>query len=48
MDEDINFLKNHPDIIENSLPVCLITANDPGKVRNDEFLKKIMSSVKDQ
>ena len=22
--------------------------NDPGKVRNDEFLKKIMNSVKDK
>ena len=46
MDEGINDLKNHPDIIENSLPVCLLTANDPGKVRNYEFLKNIMSSVK--
>ena len=26
--------------------VCGITTNDPGKARNDEFLKKIMNSVK--
>ena len=35
-------------MIENSFRVCGITTNDPGKVRNDEFLKKIMSSVKDK
>ena len=35
-------------MIENSFRVCGITANDPDKVRNDEFLKKIMSSVKDK
>ena len=35
-------------MIENSFRVCEITTNDPGKVRNDEFLKKIMNSVKDK
>ena len=35
-------------MIENSFRVCEITKNDPGKVRNDEFLKKIMNSVKDK
>ena len=39
---------NHPDVIENSFRVCGITTNDPDKVRNDEFLKKIMKSVKDK
>ena len=28
--------------------VCGITANDPGKVRNNKFLKKIMNYVKDK
>ena len=41
-------MKNHPDVIENSFRVCGITTNDPDKVRNDEFLKKIMKSVKDK
>ena len=35
-------------MIENSFSVCGITTNDPGKVRNDEFPKKIMSSVRDK
>ena len=35
-------------MIENSFRVCRITTNDPGKARNDEFLKKIMNSVKDK
>ena len=46
--EGINYLKNHPDVIENLFGVCRITTNDPDKVRNDEFLKKIMNSVKDK
>ena len=46
--EGINYLKNHPDMIEISFRVCGITKNDPGKVRNDDFLKKIMNSVKDK
>ena len=46
--EGINYLKNHPDVTENSFRVCGITTNDPDKVRNDEFLKKIMNSVKDK
>ena len=33
--------------IHRSFRVCGITTNDPCKVRNDEFLKKIMNSVKD-
>ena len=33
-------------MIEISFRVCRITTNDPGKARNDEFLKKIMNSVK--
>ena len=28
--------------------VCGITANDPDKVRNNKFLKKIMNYVKDK
>ena len=32
--------------IHRSFRVCGITTNDPGKARNDEFLKKIMNSVK--
>ena len=39
-------MKNHADIVENSFSVCGITTNGPGKVRNDEFLKKIINSVK--
>ena len=35
-------------MIENSFRVCGITTNDLDKVRNDEFLKKIMKSVKDK
>ena len=35
-------------MIENSFRVCGITTNDPGKARNDEFLKKIMNPVKDK
>ena len=46
--EGINYLKNHSDVIENLFGVCRITTNDPDKVRNDEFLKKIMNSVKDK
>ena len=41
-------MKNHPDVIENLFGVCRITTNDPDKVTNDEFLKKIMNSVKDK
>ena len=41
-------MKNHPNVIENLFGVCRITTNDPDKVRNDEFLKKIMNSVKDK
>ena len=44
--EGINYLKNHRDVIENSFRVC--GANEPDKVRNDEFLKKIMISAKDK
>ena len=33
---------------ENSFRVCGITTNNPGKVRNDEFLKNIMDFVKDK
>ena len=40
--------KNYPNFIENSFRACGITTNDPGKVRNDEFFKKIMNSVKDK
>ena len=46
--EGINYLKNHPNMIENSFHVCGITTNDTGKVRNDEVLKKIMNSLKDK
>ena len=46
--EGINYLKNHPDVIQNSFSFCGITTNDPGKVRNAEFIKKIMNSVKDK
>ena len=46
--EGINYLKNHPDVIENSFRVCGITTNTPDKARNDEFLKKIMNFVKDK
>ena len=35
-------------MIKNSFSVCGITTNDPGKVRNDEFLKKIINSVKEK
>ena len=35
-------------MIENSFGVCGITTNDQGKIRNDEFLKKIINSVKDK
>ena len=35
-------------MIKNSFRVCGITTNDPGKVRNDEFLKKIINSVKEK
>ena len=41
-------MKNHPDVIENLFRVCGITTNNPDKVRNDEFLKKIMNWVKDK
>ena len=34
--------------IENSFHVCGIITNNPGKVRNDELLKKITNSVKDK
>ena len=44
--EGMNYLKNHPHVIKNSFRVCGITTNDTGKVRNDEFLKKIMNSLK--
>ena len=27
---------------------CGITTNDPGKVRNDEFLEKLINSVKEK
>ena len=33
-------------MIENSFRVCGITTIDPGKVRYDEFFKKIVNSVK--
>ena len=44
----INYLKNHLDMIEDSFHVCEITTNDPCKVRNFEFIKKMMNSVKDK
>ena len=34
-------------MIKNSFRVCGITTNNPDKVKNNEFLKKIMNSVKD-
>ena len=46
--EGIYDLKNHPDAIEDSFHVCGIIKNDPRKVRNDEFFKKIMNSVKNK
>ena len=33
---------------ENSFRVCGITTNDPSKAKNDEFLKKVMNSLKRQ
>ena len=42
----ISYLKIHPEVIENSFRVCGITTIDPGKVRYDEFFKKIVNSVK--
>ena len=33
--ESINYLKNHPELIENSFRVCGITTNDLGKVKKD-------------
>ena len=44
----MNYLKNNLDIVQNSFYICGITTNDPDKVRNDEFLKTIMNSVKDK
>ena len=38
----------HPDMIENLFRVCGITTNDSDKVRNNEFLKKIINYVKDK
>ena len=35
-------------MVGNSFRVFGITTNDPGKVRNDEFVKKIINSVKDK
>ena len=35
-------------MIENSFRVCGITTNYLGKVRNNEFLKKIVNSVKNK
>ena len=46
--EGINYLKNHPDMIENSFRVRGITKDDPHEVRNYELLKNIMISVKDE
>ena len=46
--EGINYLKSHPDMIENSFHVYGVTTNDLGKVRNDEFLRKIMNYMKDK
>ena len=46
--EGIDYLKNYPNLIENLFPVCGITTNNPGKVRNNELLKKTMNSVKDK
>ena len=40
----INF-RTRPTATESLLDSCI---NDPGKVKNDEFLKKIMNSVKDK
>ena len=45
--KDMNYLKNHLDIIENLFHVRgIITANDPSKVRNNKLLKKLINSVK--
>ena len=38
--EGINYLKNHPNMIENSFRVCGVITNDPGKVENDNSLKR--------
>ena len=35
-------------MVGNSFRVFGITTIDPGKVRNDEFVKKIINSVKDK
>ena len=35
-------------MIKNSFCVCGITTTDPNKIRNDEFLKQIMNSVKEK
>ena len=35
-------------MIENLFRVCGITTNDSDKVRNNEFLKKIINYVKDK
>ena len=34
-------------MIKNSCRVCGVTTNNPDWVKNNEFLKKIMNSVKD-
>ena len=46
--EGINYMNNHPNIIENLFHICGITTNDPVKVRKDELLKNIVNYVKDK
>ena len=39
-------MRNSPGMVKKSFEVCGITTTDPGKVRSDEFYRKITEKVK--
>ena len=46
--EGFSYLQSHPEMIEKFFSVCVITTNNPQKVRNDEFLRSIMQNVNEK
>ena len=46
--EGFSYLQSHLEMIEKLFSVCGITTHNPQKLRNDEFLRRIMQHVNDK
>ena len=46
--EGFSYLQSHLEMIEKLFSVCGITTHNPQKLRNDEFLRRIMQHVNEK